>query len=74
MASEIIRHEIPLPVVGQVPTADDLQPALLRTAGVQTAQDALSTERGDITRAGDDVVDPLAAPSVANDTPSSSNA
>ena len=67
MASEIVGNEIPLPVVGQVPAADDLQTAQLRTARVQAAQDSFRAERGDITRAGDDVVDPLAAGSVGRE-------
>ena len=67
MASEIVGDQVALPVVGQVPAADDLQTAQLRTARVQAAQDSFRSERGDITRAGHDVVDPLAAGSVGRE-------
>ena len=50
-----------------MPAADDLQTAQLRTARVQAAQDSFRSERGDITRAGHDVVDPLAAGSVGRE-------
>src|SRR5947209_17412284 len=42
VAAEVAGDAVALPVVGQVPAADDLQPAVLRRAGVQ-AVDRKST-------------------------------
>ncbi len=35
MAAKVVRDQAALPVVGQVPAADDFQPAMLGAAGVQ---------------------------------------
>ena len=47
MAAEVVGDHVALPVVGQVPAADDFQAAILRAAGVQAVQDARRAGRGD---------------------------
>ena len=41
--------QVALPVVGQVPAADDFQAAVLRAAGVQAVQDALRVRADGVT-------------------------
>ena len=39
IAAEVVGEEVALPVVGQMPAADDLQAAVFRAAGVESLED-----------------------------------
>ncbi len=59
VAAEVVREDVPAPVLGQVPAAQDLGAAILRAAGVEPAQDPLGADGGLEVGAGHRVVDPL---------------
>ena len=58
---------LPRHVLGQVPAAEDLEPAMLRAAGVEALEDPDGVGRGEVVRAGEDIVDPLAARAVGGE-------
>ena len=45
--AEVVRDDVSLPVVGQMPTADDFQAAVFRAAGIQALQDTAGVGRRD---------------------------
>src|SRR5262249_25588615 len=67
MAAEIVGDHVALPVVGQVPAADDFQAAMLRAAGVEAGQHARRAGSGRVVGAGHQVVDALAVGAVGGE-------
>ena len=67
VSPEVAGDETPLPIVRQMPPADDLQTAMFGRAGVEAVQDPLRSVGGDVGGSGDDVVDPLAAGAVGGE-------
>ena len=67
MAAEVVGDHVALPVVGQMPAAEDFQAAMLRAAGIEAVQDARHVVRRRIAGARHDVVDALAAGAVGDE-------
>ena len=65
--AKIIQHERALPVCWKMRILDDLQSALLRLAGTQSAQCALRTRRCLEDTAREDEIDPLPARAIAGE-------
>ena len=64
MRTKVVGDGVPLPIVGQMPAADDFDAAMLGAAGVQAMQDPRGVNRREVIRARQKVVDAFAAGAV----------
>src|SRR5262249_6087046 len=67
MAAEIVGDEVLLPLLGQMPAAEDLAAAVFWRAGIEAVQNARRTVSRRIACPWHDIVDALAAGAVGNE-------
>ena len=67
VAAEVVCDQATVPAIGEVSAADHFKAAILGTAGIEPLKNPDGVGRGEIVRAGERVVDPLAAGAVGRE-------